>query len=112
MVKCGQQCSECPYIKVGNKIKFDKSTWKINRRFNCSNYNLIYIIGCIIDKCRQRYIGKSKRPLRNGFADHWGYVDNKNTDTAIWGHFTLSGHNVSNMTVPILEQDKINSIHT
>ena len=109
MTKCGKQCSACPYIKEGRSIKFNQSTWKINRRFNCSNYNIVYLIECNKDNCRQRYIGKSKRSLRNRLADHRGYVVNHHVDTATGGHFTLPGHSVSNMTVTILEQAKINT---
>ena len=109
MVKCGQQCSACPYIKEGKTIRFGKSTWNINKRFSCKNYHIIYLIECNKDKCRQCYIGESKIPLRNRFADHLGYVVNHHIDTATGGHFPLPGHSVSNMTVTIPEQAKINN---
>ena len=109
MMKCNKPCNACPYIKEGRNIRYEKSTWKINRRLNCGSYNIIYLIECNKDNCRQRYIGESKRPLRNRFANHRGYVVNHHVDTATGAHFTLPGHSVSNMTVTILEQSKYNN---
>lgn len=97
MFKCRQGCATCPYFKEGNNITYGKTTWKLNKRFGCNNYNKIYLIECNKDNCRKRYIGESKRPLRNRFADHRGYVVNHHIDTATGAHFTLPGHNVSNM---------------
>ena len=86
-----------------------KLTRKINRRLNCGIYNIIYLIECKKDNYRQHYIGKSKRPLGNHFADNRGYVVNQHVDTATGAHFTLPGHSVSDMTVTILEQSKYNN---
>ena len=109
MQKCGKSCSACPYIKEGRNIKYGKQTWKINKKLSCNNYNIIYLIECNKDTCKQRYIGESKRPLRNRLAEHRGYIVNRHIDKATGAHFTSPGHSVSNLTITILEQVKYNN---
>ena len=109
--KCGYQCTACPYIQEVKDIKSNKFHWKINKNLSCSSYNIIYLIECKKETCKRnqnfRYIGESKRPLRNRFADHRGYVVN-HVDTATVAHFTSAGHSLSDMTVTLLEQVKNN----
>ena len=76
---------------------------------NCSSYNIVYLIECNKEKCKQRYIGETKRPLRTRLANHRGYVVNHHIDQATGAHFSLPGHNVSNMKITILEQVKFNN---
>jgi hypothetical protein len=109
MQKCGKSCSACPYIKEGRNIKYGKQTWKINKKLSCNNYNIIYLVECNKDTCKQRYIGESKRPLRNRLAEHRGYIVNRHIDKATGAHFTSPGHSVSNLTITILEQVKYNN---
>ena len=56
-----------------------------------------------------RYIGESKRPLRERLADHRGYITNKHTDKATGEHFNQPGHNLANLNISILEQVKSTS---
>ena len=81
-------------------------TWKINKRLNCSSYNIVYLIECNKEKCKQRYIGETKRPLSTRLANHRDYIVNRHIDRATKAHFTSPGHNVSNITITILEQVK------
>ena len=37
MAKCNKPCKACPYRKEGRNIRYNKSTWKINRRLNCGS---------------------------------------------------------------------------
>ena len=109
MVKCGKEGSACPYLIEGRNIKIDKqSTWKINRKMSCSTFNSVYLIECQKDNCMQRYIGESKRPIRNRIADHRGYIVNKNLDEATGPHFNLPGYSLHHMKFTILEQVKRN----
>ena len=109
VVKCGKECSACPYLIEGRNIKIDKrSTWKMNRKMSCSTFNSVYLIECQKDNCMQRYIGESKRPIRNRIADHRGYIVNKNLDKATGAHFNLPGHSLHHMKFTILEQVKQN----
>lgn len=109
VVKCGKECAACPYLIEGKNIKIDKrNTWRMNRRLTCSTFNSVYLIECEKENCKQRYIGESKRPIRNRIADHRGYIVNKNIDKATGAHFNLPGHSLDNMKFTILEQVKRN----
>ena len=105
MKRCGKMCTACPYIKEGRNIKINqKETWKINKNVNCETPNIVYLIEC--QKCKERYIGESKRPLKYRLADHRGYVSNLHTDKATGAHFNLPGHDLSHLTITIIEKQK------
>ena len=104
MSKCGAQCTACPYVKEGKKIRINGQTWNINRQVNCNSYNLVYAIYCIKEKCRQVYIGETKRMLKSRVADHRGYVTNKVTSQATGEHFNLPGHSLADLRVSVVEQ--------
>ena len=67
------------------------------------------MIECYIDKCRQRYIGETKRPIKYQIADHRGYIVKKQLDKATGAHFNLPGHSLANMKFTILEHVKTNN---
>ena len=36
MAKCGKNCTACPYIQTGNKVKIcENEVWKITNKVNC-----------------------------------------------------------------------------
>ena len=110
VVKCGKECTACPYIIEGRNVRIDKrSTWRINKKLNCLTFNSVYMIECDKDKCKQRYIGETKRPIKYRIADHRGYIVNKQLDKATGAHFNLPGHSLANMKFTILEQVKTNN---
>ena len=107
MKKCGKGCTACPYIKEGKSVNISKkATWQINRRHDCQSFNIIYMIECNIDHCRQRYIGESKRAIKHRLADHRGYIVNNHVDKATGAHFNSPGHSLANLTCTVLEQVK------
>ena len=55
-----------------------------------------------------RYIGETKRTLKDRLADHQGYIVNTDTTKATGAHFNLPGHNLSNLKISILEKVKKN----
>ena len=57
-------------------------------------------------KCKERYIGESKRALKYRLADHRGYVNREYLATATGAHFNKPGHDLSHLMVTILEQVK------
>ena len=67
------------------------------------------MIECDKDKCKQRYIGETKRSIKHWFADHWGYVVNKHIDEASGAHFNSAGHSLTNIQFTILEKVKTNN---
>ena len=107
MFKCGRECPTCPFVKEQKNIKINRqSDWKINRKVNCNSFNVVYIIECTKNNCKQKYIGETKRMLKYRFADHRGYVSNCDTNTATGAHFNSPGHSQANMKISIIEQIK------
>ena len=104
MVKCGKGCTACPFIKEGRNIKNNNQTWKINKKLDCTSYNIVYLIECDKDRCQKRYIGETNRSLKHRLADHRGYVQNTHLDKATGAHFNSPGHSLANMKITILEQ--------
>ena len=109
MSKCGKGCTACPYIKEGKSIKINKAEWKLKRKYDCNSYNLIYAIVCKKEKCKETYIGETKRMLKYRLADHCGYIRNKRLDQATGYHFNQPGHSLADLTVTVLEQSKRNN---
>ena len=61
MKKCGQNCTMCPYVTEGKTIKIGKKEWKINSKVNCVSYNLVYLLICKKDNCKENFdIGETK----------------------------------------------------
>ena len=96
MNKCGK-CSICPFIKEGKEIKIqNKPNWSINKRVDCDSTNIIYLIECSKETCKERYVGETERRLKDRLADHRVYVTNKVVTQPTGAHFNLPGHSVSN----------------
>jgi hypothetical protein len=111
MTKCGKSCTACPYIKSGKIIKINENTnWNINKKANCESYNVVYLIECEKENCKERYIGETGRLLRHRLADHRGYISNKVTSQATGLHFNLPGHSLADLRVTVLEQVKKHDI--
>jgi len=109
MKKCGKNtCAACPYIKTGTKVKGKKFTWNITKEYNCRSRNVIYIIECTKDNCKERYIGETERMFKERIYDHIGYVKNKNESQATGLHFNKPGHSVSDMKFTVIEGVKKN----
>ena len=106
MTKCGK-CNICPFIKEGKSIKIEnKPSWSLNKRVNCDSFNVVYLIECNIDTCKERYVGETERRLKDRLADHRGYVTSKVVTQPTGAHFNLPGHSVANLTVTIIKQVK------
>ena len=107
---CGHFTPATPCKRVHNTL-WHKTTWKLNRKFSCQNYNIIYLISCDKERCiENKYIGETGRSLKTRLADHCGYVRNHHTDQATGAHFNQPGHSLANMKITILEQVKTNEI--
>ena len=105
MSKCGLACTACPYVKSQKQIKLpDKGIWHINRNVNCRSFNVIYLIECDKDNCKQRYVGETGRVFKFRLYEHRGYISNKDESQATGAHFNLPGHSLANMKCTIIEQ--------
>ena len=87
MKKCGKNCTACPYIKEVKSLYINKKEWKINQSLNCEIFNCIYLIECKKDNCNMKYVGETKRILKYRFAEHRGYVNNRDESQATGEHF-------------------------
>ena len=103
---CMKPCPTCPFIKLDKKISGPQFSWTLNGKYTCDTENIIYMIECNKEKCKKRYIGQSYRELSKRFAEHRGYVKNRVLSQPTGFHFNQPGHNISNMTVTILEKVK------
>ena len=107
MANCGKTCTACPYIQYRKEIKVDsKSTWKIMKKMSCLTYNIVYMLECQKNNCKQRYIGSTGRELKHRLADHRGYIQNQVTSRATGAHWNLPGHSLADLRVSVLEQCK------
>ena len=105
MKKCGK-CLICNYIKEGKFILGRSFTWKIVKSLSCDSFNVVYMIDCQKERCRQRYIGVTQRSFRKRVNEHIGYVKNKKISEATGEHFNLPGHSHTDMKFTIIEQVK------
>ena len=109
MSKCGTNCTACPYIREGKRIKINGKEWKINQKLTCKSYNIVYAIVCRKDKCQEVYIGETKRLLKFRFDDHRGYVANQRLQQSTGHHFNQPGHCLADMNITAIEQVKRNN---
>ena len=93
-------------MKKGKSLKINKKEWKINKKLDCTSFNVVYAITCKKEKCKESYIGETKRMLKARIADHCGYVRNNRLDKATGYHFNLPGHSLADLTVTAIEQSK------
>ena len=106
MKKCGKQCPSCPFIKEGKFVKVNQSKWIINTEATCGTKNIVYLIECTKEQCKEKYIGETHRSLKEQTQEHISYVKSIFPTKSTGVHFNLPGHTLSNMTVTILEKVK------
>ena len=97
-------CVTCPYIIPGKVVKAHASNVRVevNTAVTCNTPNVIYCISC--NHCDKQYIGETKRPLKDRFAEHRGYVNREVVSKATGEHFNSSGHSISDMRIQIVEK--------
>ena len=106
MKKCGVPCLACPYIKEGKSISAKKFTWSINKEVSCYTSNVVYMLECDKERCRQRYIGETAKEVSYRILQHIGYVRNNIINRTTGNHFNLPGHSIHNMKFTIIEKVK------
>ena len=70
--------------------------WKIGRHVTCDSKNVIYLLQCDKDLCRQKYIGMTK-DSRDRVYQHVGYGRNKVLTRSTREHFNLPEHGNEHM---------------
>ena len=76
MKKCGN-CKVCPYIKEQKSITHNKRSWKINSQLNCQSTNVVYIVECDKENCKEAYVGETYRHFEERVSEHLGYARTK-----------------------------------
>ena len=96
----------CPFVLQTKEVQSQKFKWQIRKLYTCNKENIVYVVQCNKDFCKQQNIGESKWEIKERFADHRKYVIN-NDETKITGtHFNLPVHTVDEMSVVELEKVK------
>ena len=103
MRKCTKNCTACPYIKEVKSLKVNNGEWKINQSVNSESTNCIYLIQCKKSNCKAIYIGETKRSLKDRLSDHRGYINNEKDETATGNYFMSPGHELSDLSITVLE---------
>ena len=105
MKKCNKPgCGACPFILEGKEVKstFNATSVKINCPVNCETENLVYGIFCKKENCKQIYIGKTERKLKERLSEHVNSVK-KNEKNVIGQHFNGPGHSLANLQITTIE---------
>ena len=106
MKKCNQpRCEACPYILPGKEVQspFCTAFVKINTALDCSSSNLVYGLFCDKENCRQLYIGKTERKLKERLSEHKTSVRN-NQKNVVGQHFNGPGHSLENLKITAIEK--------
>ena len=106
MKRCGKSCPACPFIKEGKFIKKHKNNWEIHGNLNCETKNLVYLIECNKETCKLRYVGETEKSLKERLSNHTQKIKTIIPTTATGEHFNEPGHDLSNMTITIIEKIK------
>ena len=80
MKKCNQPgCEACPFILTGKEVTspFSATSAKINASLDCNSKNIVYSLFCSKDNCKQIYVGKTERKLKERLAEHKASVRKK-----------------------------------
>ena len=93
-----------PFCERRKICKFKKGTWKINTEANCESKNIVYLIECSKENCKERYIGESSRSIKERIKEHTSYIKSIFPTQATGLQFNLPGHSLSNMKMTIMEK--------
>ena len=90
--------------KKGKFVSLNRGTWKIYTEANCETKNIVYLIECDKENCKERYIGESSRSIKERIKEHSSYIKSIFPTQATGLHFNLPGHSLGNMKMNILEK--------
>ena len=111
--RCRKPCPVCPYTlddcsEVVSQITGYSHT--ITEAVDCNSENCIYYWKCCKNNCsdfpRCEYIGMTKRPFRQRFAEHRDYPKRDVVTEPSGEHFTKRGHSVADLKGQVLEKVK------
>ena len=106
MKKCNShRCEACPYILPGKEVHstFNATTVKINSELDCNSRNIVYGLFCEKENCRQIYIGKTERKLKERLSEHKTSVRKKERNV-VGQHFNGPGHSLEHLKISAIEK--------
>ena len=109
--KCAKPCPVCPLTaQPKNTVNSEVSDYihSIKTPVTCQSENVIYMWRCRKENCTQRpenfYIGMTKRKFQTRFSEHLGYIKSDKYNEPSGEHFSLPGHQLSDIEGIVLEQ--------
>jgi hypothetical protein len=100
--KC-EQCKVCDIISTAPiSDTDDKDSYKVVGDQTCKVMNVVYVLRC--SKCRKPvYVGETERELRERIGEHMADI-RLCRDKAVGNHFNEDGHDISHLTVSVIEK--------
>ena len=87
--KVGLLLNFCVHIlKRENNSILEQKYGTFNSNVNCDSTNIVYMIECKKDRCKQRYMGETDNELRKRITQHRRY---KHLNLATGYHINLPG---------------------
>lgn len=98
-------CNICPILNRENTAfsSYNDSYYKLQqatRTASCETRNLVYLLTCT--RCRQQYVGETKRTLRVRLTEHYADIRH-DRDSPVARHFNQKGHSHRDISPKILE---------
>ena len=99
---CNPRCATCHHFNPSNHFvsTSTKQCFNINKAFSCDSKQIIYLITCT--KCNKQYVGRTYKTLRERISQHRSSIK-VNQDRYISKHFNLAGHNITHLTVQVID---------
>ena len=74
------------------------------------SYNVIYLIDCDKDRCKESYVGETGSLLHFRLAEHRGYISNLVESQPTGAHFNQPGYSLVNMKVTVIKNKLENTM--
>lgn len=100
--RCGS-CNHCSQINRATSFMDSKllRTYECRSFANCNSTFVVYRLDCV---CGAFYVGRTKRKLKERFAEHKYAIRTENLDYPIAKHFKRMGHsNINDLKIMVLE---------
>ena len=79
--------------------------WVFNRSIYCTSWkNIIYMIECNKESCKQRHISETEVDLKTLISQHQGSIYTKKLDPPTKKQFNQPGHSKHNLKATVLEK--------
>ena len=102
-MKCNKpRCKTCPHIRETTVIEDNNGNpISLRSKLDCHSKHIIYVIEC--ENCKIRYVGETSQKLKDRMNQHRSDI-NRQQDTVIADHFSLTCPNVNFLRVIPVEQ--------